>query len=383
MLKQGRGQWRRTWLGGIALLALCGQVQALPFGTFDARSAGMGGVGVATGSRYAAFYNPALLTTADEIHEWFLLAPTVGRGIGDPDKLEDGLAALQQAAQTWEASPTAGNLSALQSRINAVDGNLYRSESNGAVMLAIPSRILSGAAFFNTYEWHNARAEVGGDDFSDPLNPQYNSTVAHRGVRIAENGISAAKMLETKKKWLQDVAMGFSAKFLLIEGYGYAESVRNAEVDLDRSGRRNGSQFALDVGMLKEFGVWKLGLVAKNLLPGRAKYGDTGESFRIDPQLRMGLAYQSRRAILELDIDLTENQEVGFDSPTQIAALGWEYQPWRWITLRAGYRQNLTGTKAGYSSGGLGLLFGGLYLDMAAYRGDEGDGVAAQLGVQF
>jgi hypothetical protein len=362
---------------------MCGNAWALPFGTFDARSAGMGGVGVVTGSRYAAFYNPALLTTADEIHEWFLLAPTVGRGIGDPDELEDGLEALQQAADALDASPSAANRDLVQSRLNAIDGDLYRSSSNGAVMLAIPSRILSGAAFFNTYEWHNARTEVGGDDLSDPANPQYSSTVAHRGVRLAENGISAAKIWDSNKKWLQDVAIGFSAKFLLIEGYGYAEPVRSAEVDIDRAGRRNDSQFALDVGMLKEFGVWKLGLVAKNLIPGRSKYGNTGEDFRIEPQVRMGLAYQSRRAILELDIDLTENQKVGFDSPTQIAALGWEYRPWRWIALRAGYRQNLTGTEAAYSSGGLGLLIGGVYLDVAAYSGDEGEGVAAQLGVQF
>ena len=57
-------------LAGLALIpALAAPtVSALPFASFDARSTAMGGVGVATGNRFASFNNPALLTTADEIH---------------------------------------------------------------------------------------------------------------------------------------------------------------------------------------------------------------------------------------------------------------------------------------------------------------------------
>ena len=383
----GRIQQRAPWW--VAVLAVSGLVlapgaHALPFGAFDARTLAMGGVGVATGSRYAAFNNPALLTTADEIHEWFMLVPTVGRQLGDPDKVDDGLTAFQDAADTLDAAPTAGNAAAVQARLDALTDTQYRYGHNAAVMLAIPSRILSGAAFVNVYGYSTARPIIGGDDVtSDPANPVYNSTLEQRGVRVLENGFAAAKVLEDEKGWLADVAIGFSAKFLLVEGYGYSDPLRLAQVDIDRSGRKNGAQFAFDLGVLKEIGVWKLALTAKNLVPGRYDYGTSGDKFKLDPQLRAGFAYKSRRSVLELDLDLSENAPIGADSASQIVALGWEWQPWRWFTLRAGFNHNLTGTEASYGSLGLGVLMGIIYIDAAAYTGDEGDGVAAQLNLQF
>jgi len=356
---------------------------ALPFGTFDARSAAMGGVGVATGNRFASFNNPALLTTADEIHEWFLLFPTVGRQLGDPDKLDDDFDAFQQAADSLDANPTPANRDAVQSSLDALDGAVYEESGNGAFMLAVPSRILSGAAFVNVYKGFNVRPKLDVDNLlTDP--PTYNSELEYRGFSVLENGVSAAKLFEGGKNWWSEWAVGFNAKFLLVEGYGYSENVRSAELKLDDSQRVNGSAFNVDVGVLKEFGVFKLGLVGKNLFATNFDYGRlSGEQFEIGPQVRLGMAYQSRHAVLELDVDLTENEPLGFGPVTRIAALGWEYQLARWFTLRAGYRQNMVDTKAGSASAGLGLLFGALYIDIAGSTGDAQDGVAAQLGFQF
>ncbi|MBN4053101.1 hypothetical protein JYT81_00805, partial [Gammaproteobacteria bacterium AH-315-K14] len=122
-------------------------VKALPFGTFDARSMAMGGVGVATGSRYASFNNPALLTTADEIHEWFVLVPTIGLQTNDPDAVEDSLTAFQQAATVLDSDNTSANRTAVQTPLNNLDGTRYSVRKNSALMVTIPSRILSGAAF--------------------------------------------------------------------------------------------------------------------------------------------------------------------------------------------------------------------------------------------
>jgi hypothetical protein len=367
----------------LAAVVLAPSAYALPFGAFDARTLAMGGVGVATGSRYASFNNPALLTTADEIHEWFLLAPTVGRQLSDPNKVEDGLSAFQDAADTLQASATPANANAVQARLNDLAEGSYQYGHNGALMLAIPSRILSGAAFVNVYGYTSAQPVIGGDDLSDPANPIYNSTLQMRGVRVLENGFAAAKPLEVEKGWLQDVAIGFSAKFLLVEGYGYSDPLRQATVDIDRVGRQNGAQFNFDLGILKEIGVWKLALTAKNVVPGNYQFGSSGDKFRVEPQWRAGFAYKSRRSVLELDADLTENDPLGAFSPTRIVALGWEWEPWRWLTLRAGFNQNLVGSEASYGSLGLGFLMGAVYLDVAGYSGDEGDGVAAQLGLQF
>jgi hypothetical protein len=384
-VKKISGRRYRTTIKAIVVLCLgfaTPAAMAVPFGMFDARSMAMGGVGVATGARYAAFNNPALLTTADEIHEWFVVVPTISQQIGDPDQVEDELAAFQQAATVLDGSNTLANRNAVQTHLDALDGSLYRHSGNAAVMLAIPSRILSGAAFFNVYEASTARPVIGGDVLTAPTT--YASTLAQRGFRVAENGVAAALPMEAEKGWMHNLAVGFAAKFMLVEAYGYEDTLRTAEVDINRTGLKTGSQFTFDLGVLKEIGVWKLGVVVKSLLPGNFEYGSSGDKFRIEPQLRAGFAYQSRYSILELDIDLTENKPVGFALPSQIAALGWEWQTWRWLTLRAGYQQNLTGDEAAYGSLGLGVIFGdAVYLDVAGFTGNEGEGLSAQLGVQF
>ena len=358
---------------------------ALPFGVYDSRTMAMGGVGVATGARYASFNNPALLTTADEIHEWFLLLPTTGEQLDDSDDLKDNLADFKRAAIILDGVNNLTNRNAVQASLNAMDGSQYRETNNLAVMLAIPSRILSGAVFLNSYEISNALPLIGGDNLTIPT---YTSTFAHRGVRIVENGVSAAKILESRSQWLNNLSIGFNVKFLLIETYAYSESIRSADVKIETSQGNNSAQFAIDAGAFKEFGVWKVGMVAKNLLPGSYNYGVTGEKLKIEPQLRAGFAYQSRFTTLEFNIDLTKNDPVGFDTASQVAAVGWEWFPWQNLTLRAGYNKNLIEPDTGSSttgsvSAGIGLLYSGFHFDVAGYTGGEGDGISAQLGLQF
>ncbi len=360
------------------LLGLMTQtVNALPFGVFDARTMAMGGAGVATGSQFAVFNNPALLTTAEEIHEWFALVPTLGRFRSDPDNVKDTLDTFQQATNSNPINQTQ-----VQGYLDALNGSQYSTSKNTALALAIPSRILSGAAFFNVYEASTAKPVIGGDNLAASP-PVYNSTLAQRGLRIVENGVGMAKLLEADRPWKRNLAVGVNAKFLLVSGYGYSEPLTSADIDISHSNSANGSQFSFDIGLLKEFGVWKLGLVAKNIIPANFQYGNSGESFRIEPQVRAGFAYQSRYTVFELDIDLLENKPVGFDLPSQIAALGWEWQAWKWLTLRAGYQQNLTGNEAEYGAAGIGLNIDLLQIDIAAFNGDEGEGVAAQFGLQF
>lgn len=369
-------------LVGIGLFASTASVNAQPFGSFDARSAGMGGVGVATGARNASFNNPALLTTASEQHDWVLMAPIMGRQLGDPDNLQDNLEAFQTAADVLDAGPSAANRNAVQASLNAMDDSLYQESGNVAILLAIPSNILSAAAFLNLYDWANAQSNIGGDNLTDPANPQYTSTIDHRGARVLENGITMAKPFNAAG-WRKQLALGFNVKLLFVEGYGYSEDVRDAEVSINRSNYSSSADFDVDIGLIKEFGVWKLGLVAKNLFSTSYKYGDSGETFNIAPQLRAGFAYQSRRTVLELDLDLISNEASGFSSESQMAALGLEFKPWHWIALRTGYQQNMIGTQIGTASAGLGLVLGFVTLDVAGSYSEVQTGAFAQLGFQF
>ncbi|WP_455198794.1 conjugal transfer protein TraF, partial [Kaarinaea lacus] len=260
---------------------------AAPFNIFDARTMAMGGVGVATGTHNAVFNNPALMTTADELHEWFLLLPAVSLERQDIDGLEDNLNAFQDAADVLDAANTPANQNAVQATLYDLDGTRYHASNNIAVMLAIPSRILSGALFLNSYEQYSANPLIGGDNLTIPT---YASTLAHRGYRVVENGVSSAIVLDAEKGWMSDMAIGFSAKFLLVETYNYETGLRSAEVKVDGSQGNNGSQFAIDVGILKEFGVWKLALVGKNLIPGKYDFTGSTDTLKIDPQLRAGFA---------------------------------------------------------------------------------------------
>jgi hypothetical protein len=319
------------------------------------------------------------MTTADEIHEWFLLLPSIVQERQDVDDLEDKLTTFQDAADQYDL----GNLNqgAVQATLNDLDGINYHATNNASVMIAIPSRILSGAVFLNSYEQYSAKPKIVVEDLTPPTS--YASTLAHRGFRVIENGVSTAKTFNAEKGWASNMAIGFSAKFLLVETYNYETGLRSSDVKVDGSQGNNSSQFEVDMGVFKEFGVWKLALVGKNLLPGEFDLSGTNEKLKIEPQLRAGFAYQSRRAVLELNVDLLENDPVGFESAAQVAAIGWEYRPKRFFALRAGASQNLVGSKANYLSTGIGLNISGFYIDVAGYKGNEGAGLAGQLGFQF
>lgn len=377
--------FNRRWpfiLFVVGMLGTCNQVMALPFGVYDSRTMAMGGVGVATGERSAVFNNPSLLTTADEIHEWFLLLPTASQNLYDPDKVKDGIDKFQQAADALDASPTPTNENAVRSSLTALDGTEYRSANNIALMLAIPSRILSGAFFLNAYETSTATPLIDSNDVLTPASP-YSSVLAHKGVRIVENGVSAAKLFKSDNAWLDNISFGLTAKFFLIETYDFSEPLRTADTMIKGGVGTNSSQFGLDAGVLKEIGVWKFALTGKNLISGNHEYSAGGEKLKIEPQFRAGFAYKSRFTTLEMDMDLTENQAVGFYSATKYLALGWEWFPSRNFVLRAGLNNNLVGNKDSIASAGMGLTIGGFQLDVAGYSGKEGNGFSGQVGFQF
>ena len=370
-------------LAGLGLLAAATTGNAQPFGTFDARSAAMGGVGVATGVRNAPFNNPALLSTSRQQHDWVLVAPIMGRQATYPDTLQDSLDVFQAAARALDNNPGDPTLQdTVASSLTDMQDGLSQTRGNAALTIAIPSSILSAAAFINVYDWANARATIDSNDIDNPGGPTYASAIDHRGGRVLENGITMAKPLRAGG-WRRQMAVGFNVKLIFAEGYGYSENIRNAKTSINRGDYSTGAAFDLDLGLIKEFGVWKLGLVGKNLFSNSFRYGNTDESFKIAPQVRAGLAYQSRRTVLEFNVDVLPNAAVDYDTETQMAALGLEFKPWPWIALRGGYQQNMTGTRLGTSSAGLGLSMGFLTADIAASYNTQQRGAHAQLSFQF
>ena len=182
---------------------------------------------------------------------------------------------------------------------------------------------------------------------------------------------------------MERIMVGVTGKLSLLESYGYSEPIATASLDLDGDQALRDSELNLDIGFSKEYGVWKTGLVFKNIFSQENNLGSSGETYRLGPQIRAGIAYQSRRALVELDVDLMKNDGIGFASDTMLAALGWEWRMFPAFMLRLGYTQNLVGDTEATYSGGIGLRMWALQLDGAFIGGKDGEGVYAQASWEF
>ena len=98
---------------------------ALPFNSFDTRSMGMGGTGVAIGDPSTApFYNPALLSASDPSHHSSIEFPIIGARLYDPD-VTSNLSTLSTDINTLNTS-----LSAVTTSANGTAAQLAQLPAN-------------------------------------------------------------------------------------------------------------------------------------------------------------------------------------------------------------------------------------------------------------
>ncbi|MCI0507615.1 MAG: conjugal transfer protein TraF [Gammaproteobacteria bacterium] len=339
----------RTLIAGSVLFLLCGQAQPLDFPLFDARTAGLAGASIAHNISNAAFYNPALAALEPENFEWYLLAPSVGEFISDPAEIEN---TLQQS----------GNVA------DIIDKE-YKKYAYRAIQLTIPSPNLGGTLYVVEYESQTAKVDSTA------------TNLIHRSLEVFEIGFGAAQLQDIL--WMEAVMVGITGKISLFESYGYSEPMAGASLELDSNQAVRDSELNLDFGISKEYGVWKTGLVFKNIFSQENSLGNTSETYSIGPQIRAAVAYQSRRTVFEFDIDLLKNQGVGFESDTMYAAAGWEWRIFPAFFLRLGYKQNIVGDAQGVVTGGVGLRLWALLLDVAASADEDGEGIFMHAAWEF
>ncbi len=366
----------------IGLMLFATQVTALPFASIDARSAALGGIGVATGTRAAMLNNPALLATHDEEYDAYAALPAQFEVIRDPTDFSSGFDQLSTAAQSMQTSNTPANQQVVADALANLQGDDYSKAKGRMALVAIPSVVLGGAAYILSYDYHTMRADIQNEDLaSNPAN--YQSRLQHRGVSVVENGVTVAKLVDVPWLGMYNVMVGLTGKLLLTEGYGYDEAINIASLSLDEAQADRSSVFQLDFGIVKEYGIWKYGFVIRNLLGGSVDYGATGESLSLGPQLRVGVAYKSRKNLVEMDVDAIKNEGVGYNSDTMMLSSGWEHQLKPNFSTRLGYQQNLAGLKESTASAGLGFELWGVVLDLALTRTADATGAFVQLGYQF
>ncbi|EAB5457993.1 conjugal transfer protein TraF [Escherichia coli] len=372
---------------------------------FEARNDAMGGTGVAS-SHYgvAPLTNPALLTKSGVKDDFSLQLPVVGVQLSDPDNLTNN---ADKISNDWKAFDSAVDnhhdvpLSArrLKERLQDFRHTHAQSQLGIAAVAALPNDYLSSAFMVKTYGTVSVNGKVSDADLdyleniadSDGQGVDKNrltSQVFARAALITDVGIALATELETAG---QKLSLGFTPKFQRVDLFNYNTLIKNYDSSAFKGDRYHNTQNGInaDIGASMDLdNNWTLGLVAQNLIPRSIEtkevHGVT-ETFRIRPQVTTGVSWHNDMFTTALDVDLTPVSGFTSDSKRQFAAIGAEFNAWRWAQLRAGYRQNLSSNNGSAFTAGVGLSpFDVIHIDVAGLVGSENNyGAVAQLQFTF
>jgi len=407
------------------LFAAAGSVAAVPFNSFDPRSFGMGGTGVASGtSANAGYMNPALLAVAHEDEDFSLKFPVVGGRIMDRDdlmdevdtyqdtNLESNLTASIDAFQATPSNATAAvvatEAAALLTQLNKLSNKAIQGEVSGGFVVGIPSKKFGaaltvnawavGGGVLNVTEADGALVSgivdagststaalaanvaindqvINGNNVVDKLT----SNMSVRGAVIQEVSLSLAREFNIGG---HDVAVGLTPKYLKVITFDYRVDVNTADFDADQ-GKKEYADFNFDIGVAKDFANgWKSGLTVRNVIAQDYQTA-LGNIIKIEPQARVGISHATDWTTVALDVDLNESEATGFDSKTQYAGVGVEFDSWDTIQLRAGYRHNMSDSDTSIVTAGFGLSPFGVHIDVAVAGNDDELGGSLQLGFRF
>lgn len=299
----------------------------------------------------------------------------------------------------------ASNISKSAEDIQNIVGNGNISPSSQIAISKAAGQV-GDVARFSSEEIETAQGTIrifdNGQITSQAQDVQLNSQVQIKAVAVADLGLSLSREFEI---YGEKIAIGITPKFQKIETFHFVTQVDNKDKIEDKDiedSRTSYSKVNLDIGASYSFGSennWMFGLVGKNLAGGEFDVADAkvkgsknnavvkGGQIALNPQFRAGLAYSNDWVVITSDIDLTENEPVGFEKPTQYAALGAELDIFDTLQLRGGYRSNLSGSNDEVVSLGFGFSPFGVHIDIAAMANPNDPkkeaGVALETGFYF
>lgn len=353
--------------------------QAAPFGSFDARSAGMGNAGVAAATlANAAFFNPAMLAAQPREDDFAMLLPAVGARVADPDGLIDDIDAFQ-------AAYNATNVTAADAALASASGKAVLADGNAGLVAAWTGARSGGAVLVNAYTRNSINIDagtVGAPTYSD-------ATLNTRGIQVAELGLSLAQGYGNADARL---AVGVTPKYQYVKTNDVSEPLTSASTNAgdlinNAANQTDDSGMNLDVGVsFGEVKGWRVGVIGRNLI-SKDYTTVNANTISLEPQWRGGVAYGGGWFTLAADIDLKENTPVSFDQKTRMLAVGTEFNILKTVQLRAGWQHNLADTGASdpldlYSLG-VGLKVLGFHVDVAAVGNENDVGAVAQVGFTF
>ncbi len=414
----------------ILFLALIGAMSSAlaQDATYDARSLGMGGVGVAAANGLnAAYQNPSLLSGLPK-EKVTVEFPIVAVRLLDEGELKNNLDTLNINATTmnnalsaFDLNPTPANATQASAAINnfsnsldLVSGKSLTGSLFGGTMLAIPrsnfafalkldgraefgglfnystadrglvtglATNLSSCAGGTTASCTAASGQVGANGTITGLTSDFQV----RGAVIGEVGLTAARHFDN----LAGVDLGITPKFMRITSFDMSAGAQSGSASAtSRSGnQKTDSAFNLDLGASKLFKNKyghnvRTGLVAKNIISKSVKTA-LGNAIEIAPQVTAGVAYGTDWFTGSADLDVIKNKPLvaGMTKESQFVRLGAEFDAKGWAQLRVGYRHDLSGNYAGLPSVGVALFH---VVDLSiAYANKKEAAAALQFGFHF
>ncbi|SRR5712692_614323 len=366
-------------VAGAALFIGNGAAIAAPFGSFDARSAGMANTGVASATiANAPFFNPALLSFQKPKDDFALLL-TAGARVADPAGLIDDIKAFKSAVD-------AGDQTAANAALTSASGKAALVDVNAAASLGFSGIDWGGALLVNGYSLNGIKV-IGGNDFD--ANPNNDSMLNVVGLRVTEIGVSLARGFGPADSRF---ALGVTPKYMKIQTNDYLKrlvdvSTNANDIIANPANQTEDTAVNADLGLI--YGNtqgWRTGLAVRNLV-SKDYMTVNGRIISIEPQPRAGIAYSNNWVTLAADADLKENKPVSFDQKTRMVAVGAELNGWNVVQLRLGWQRNLADVGAVKAldlySVGLGFAVFGVHLDVAAVGNKNDIGAVAELGFRF
>lgn len=399
-------------------------IDAMPYGSFDARTLAMGGTAVATANNpLGCYYNPALLATYTQYKEGpertsRLMFPSISArystsiedtiDIADQDldgQLRTAINTYNAAQTTMNAQGVVDSAQNLLSALNAITNQSMRLDANLGLAVSIPSKKQGGAFCMNVRAVGGGAITVpqadlqlvdryvqaltyvatsGASGTPDPtlftggnindLTGNLTSSASARGLIVLQTALAMSGEFSFFRK---KIALGITPKLQRFSTFDSTVQVNQDKVSTSQN-PEDIWHVNLDAGAYMELDQhWRTGLSIKNLIP-RTLSTQQNNTIKIEPQMRLGLAYQHRDWLAALDIDVLSNAPFGNEDETRYGSLGFEWQAWRSIKLRAGYSTNLADRdKTGLITGGLGYQT--KYIDIEVAYGESAREKAASL----
>lgn len=378
---------KKIVLSAIALSIVSTQAHASST-YFDARSAAMGGTGVAS-SKYgsAPLVNPALLSKHEEGDHATIILPNVGLQITDKDNIIDSFDAVSESYDDKDGTKLKKSLE---------DAKGISSDINvGAnIVVAVPNKYLDAAFVANAYGTVNIAANVSQRDIdnADIINDGtlndfdlLDSEGRAVAAAVQDYGLSLSKKVDVKGFPLY---VGVTPKIQVIDTFNYAVAIEEFEKDdIDaKEFRGTNSGFNADLGIATDYKDFTVGLSVRNVLSRNIETKVMNEksfTYKVAPLVTVGTAYRGKYVTVAADIDLTETNNFEHIEKSQYAGVGVELDAWNWAQLRAGYKADLKSNRPDMVTAGIGISpFDILHIDLAGQVGSDRS-AGAVLGLSF